>query len=496
MSQNINLQQYWAMGHYKQSFKIINLGAGTLQVKFHSNKDTTGELYYKTGRFWLKYDRSVIQTINVKTCVYFRGSLRNEIGGLGRFELTGSTCSIGGDLVSLCSGITDEGTIIGYDNILPDDVKFSELFGKQTHSTKFDNECLERIENLVLPRHENVQEAFYYMFGCAKNLKTVDLNLFKDLDNSQGYLTTSAGCYYGMFESCVNLENAPFLGSETLSSECYKQMFAGCTNLKHIQDCLPATTLAQNCYENMFNYCEQLVQAPILPARKLCSGCYKSMFRGCVNLKEVTMLGDSITDDLYGKLQVVIDGSLVTYYGMSSSGGIRSIFGVGRELNEIDSWGITTGGWLDGVAVSLDNALSSKDYTLICSSNWQNGLLFNMQYEKYKQYISSAEGYYTSGRPEARNIFTYIVPSTEPRVSTDGSVGSLFPYHNQFGDYATHTVETAWYDPIKYADNYGNIYQENWWPDNIRSGWQIMTESGVLIRDWDGNYNSDLNNII
>jgi hypothetical protein len=42
-------------------------------------------------------------------------------------------------------------------------------------------------------------------------------------------------CYYGMFEGCTNLVNAPELPAQELKPRCYMRMFRGCTRLKYVE---------------------------------------------------------------------------------------------------------------------------------------------------------------------------------------------------------------------------------------------------------------------
>lgn len=58
---------------------------------------------------------------------------------------------------------------------------------------------------------------------------------------------------------------------------------------------LPATTLASGCYYGMFNECSGLTEAPELPAKTLVEGCYGFMFTGCSNLKSITCLATDIS---------------------------------------------------------------------------------------------------------------------------------------------------------------------------------------------------------
>lgn len=101
--------------------------------------------------------------------------------------------------------------------------------------------------------------------------------------------TLSVQCYYGMFEKCTNLIEAPILPATTLEYGCYMYMFSECTNLTVAPE-LPATVLSRNCYEGMFKKCTKLTTAPILPATTLFTECYMLMFVNCTALNTVPML--------------------------------------------------------------------------------------------------------------------------------------------------------------------------------------------------------------
>ena len=99
-----------------------------------------------------------------------------------------------------------------------------------------------------------------------------------------------AKCFYGLFQDCTSLTQAPELPATTLKKECYSEMFRGCSSLTQTPE-LPATTLADSCYYRMFDSCKNLTQAPkILPATTLTDGCYCDMFSWCVNLTQAPEL--------------------------------------------------------------------------------------------------------------------------------------------------------------------------------------------------------------
>ena len=96
-------------------------------------------------------------------------------------------------------------------------------------------------------------------------------------------------CFYGLFNDCTSLTQAPELPATRLESSCYNRMFSGCTSLTKAPE-LPATTLASYCYEGMFSGCTSLTQAPELPATTLANGCYREMFKGCTSLTQTPEL--------------------------------------------------------------------------------------------------------------------------------------------------------------------------------------------------------------
>ena len=123
-------------------------------------------------------------------------------------------------------------------------------------------------------------------------------------------MTLAESCYSKMFSYCTSLTTAPILPAMTLATNCYESMFYGCTSLTTVPT-LPAMTLATNCYKSMFYGCSSLTTAPTLPALGLANYCYEQMFYSCTQLNYVKCLAND------------------------------------RDLiND----GLTTGGWLHGVA--------------------------------------------------------------------------------------------------------------------------------------------------
>ena len=114
----------------------------------------------------------------------------------------------------------------------------------------------------------------------------------------------TAGCFYGLFQNCTSLTQAPELPATTLADSCYAKMFSGCTGLTQAPE-LPATTLAKYCYDGIFSGCTSLTQAPELSATTLADYCYRNMFSGCTSLTQAPVL--AVTSLVAG-----------CYYGMFS----------------------------------------------------------------------------------------------------------------------------------------------------------------------------------
>ena len=68
--------------------------------------------------------------------------------------------------------------------------------------------------------------------------------------------------FYGLFNGCSALQNAPKLPWTTMGEGCYGEMFKGCTSLTAATE-LPATTLDDYCYKEMFYGCSSLNYIPL-----------------------------------------------------------------------------------------------------------------------------------------------------------------------------------------------------------------------------------------
>ena len=94
--------------------------------------------------------------------------------------------------------------------------------------------------------------------------------------------------FYGLFNGCSALQNAPELPWTTLGEGCYGEMFKGCTSITTTPE-LPATTLDDYCYKGMFYGCTEIETAPTLQATTLATGCYNEMFYGCSSLNDISL---------------------------------------------------------------------------------------------------------------------------------------------------------------------------------------------------------------
>ena len=121
---------------------------------------------------------------------------------------------------------------------------------------------------------------------CSGNIETL---LDYEMVGSGNHPTMGTGCYYGMFEGCTSLTEAPSLPATTLAEKCYCSMLKGCTSLTEAPS-LPATTLATQCYYGMFEGCTTLSSILSLPATKLAENCYGRMFYGCKGLTKAPSL--------------------------------------------------------------------------------------------------------------------------------------------------------------------------------------------------------------
>ena len=102
--------------------------------------------------------------------------------------------------------------------------------------------------------------------------------------------------FASLFRDCTNLVSAEnlILPATTLAYDCYYGMFQGCKSLTQAP-VLPANSLARDCYRYMFAGCTSLTKAPELPATILETGCYSYMFQDCSNLNYIKCLATDIS---------------------------------------------------------------------------------------------------------------------------------------------------------------------------------------------------------
>lgn len=200
----------------------------------------SGLSYKKNNGSWTTLGSSTVHLTSGDT-IQFKGTITPNTGqGSGRFQCSGGTYNVYGNVMSLLYGDNFSGQ--------------TSLSGK---------DC-----------------AFMYLFsGCSGMMIAENLILPAK--------TLSTECYSNMFNGCYSLRTAPKLPSTVLEDYCYDGMFNGCSSLNAAPE-LPATIVVEGCYQNMFVNCWSLVDSPPLMARILAVDCYSSMFQGCFNLSIVT----------------------------------------------------------------------------------------------------------------------------------------------------------------------------------------------------------------
>lgn len=99
----------------------------------------------------------------------------------------------------------------------------------------------------------------YHKFTMTGSISIEDDNISYLLNKNAVPKTTQLPDYafYGLFNGCSALQNAPELPWTTMGEGCYGEMFKGCTSLTSAPE-LPATTLATGCYNEMFYGCSSL----------------------------------------------------------------------------------------------------------------------------------------------------------------------------------------------------------------------------------------------
>lgn len=132
--------------------------------------------------------------------------------------------------------------------------------------------------------------------------------------------------FYGLFNGCASLQNAPELPWTTMGEGCYGHMFEGCTALTDAPD-LPSTSLDDYCYEGMFNGCTSITTAPKLPATTLATGCYNEMFYGCSALDTISLYytGNFSTTYFNDWVDGVASSGTIAYDGTDTTTGTSAI---------------------------------------------------------------------------------------------------------------------------------------------------------------------------
>ena len=148
-------------------------------------------------------------------------------------------------------------------------------------------------ENLTF----SVSSGAYYRFVVAGSVAASgNIQTLLKADGSR--TDVPAYCYWGMFQNCSSLTQAPALPATTLTERCYYYMFKGCTSLTQAP-ALPATTLAGYCYYGMFSGCTSLAQAPALQATTLATNCYNSMFYNTSLTQAPTLPATTLATNCY-----------------------------------------------------------------------------------------------------------------------------------------------------------------------------------------------------
>lgn len=268
----------------------------TNNVVISFSKAGTGTLMYSHDAItWTEMTTTL--SLSGSYTTYFKGNLRppgNSTTGIGKFTITGQSCALSGNCMSLLFGDNARGATLNIN------YAFSGLFEGCT--------AINSISNTLLQSDIAYTGCYMRLFKDCTGLANVPADILRAK-------TVYPQGYYGMFEGCTKLLNAPLLPATELYASCYERMFYGCTSLlscpmlsstslntacyKHMFDgctgivrppALPATVLADNCYANMFSRCSNLASAPDLPATTLASNCYYGMFQNCTSLKTAPSL--------------------------------------------------------------------------------------------------------------------------------------------------------------------------------------------------------------
>ena len=297
----------------EQYLTIINTGNTPLTVSLNTNTPVSIDYSLSTAKEWTTSTSIIVPS---KTEVQLRSNLvPNDTYGIGTFNITGGSCEVKGNVMSLL--YSDD--FKNKTDLSDKPYAFAKLFNGCVALTHADKLCLPAIilsefcyhymffdcSNLKsapeLPATTLAEQCYSYMFySCAKLLKAPQLLATELAYGCYAYMfsfcismtnatelpatTLTDYCYCYMFYNCSDLISGPtILPASVLTTKCYAFMFQGCTSLIKAPE-LQATTLLEGCYQNMFSDCTGLLQATELPATELTKNCYNSMFKGCVNL--------------------------------------------------------------------------------------------------------------------------------------------------------------------------------------------------------------------
>lgn len=275
----------------KEDYLTMN----TYNVSISFSKADTGTLMYSHDAItWTEMTSTLVLSGNYTT--YFKGDLRPAAGitGIGQFTITGQTCALSGNCMSLLFGDNARGATLNINyafcglfegctainsissSLLQSDIAYTGCYMRMFK----DCTGLANIPVDILRAKTVYPQGYYGMFEGCTNLLNTPL-----LPATELY----ASCYERMFYGCTSLLSCPMLSSTSLNTACYKHMFDGCTSIVR-PPALPATVLADYCYANMFSGCSNLANAPDLPATTLVSHCYYGMFQNCTSLKTAPSL--------------------------------------------------------------------------------------------------------------------------------------------------------------------------------------------------------------
>lgn len=175
-----------------------------------------------------------------------------------------------------------------------------------------------------------------YIVGTTVTLANVgDTVMFKAGDNGNTSLATDASNYHKFtMTGSISIEddiswllNKNAVPATTqLPDYAFYGLFNGCSALQNAPE-LPWITLGEGCYGEMFKGCNSLTDAPALPATTLATGCYNELFYGCSALNSIYLgyVGNFSTayfnDWVYG----VSASGTITYDGTDTTTGTSAI---------------------------------------------------------------------------------------------------------------------------------------------------------------------------